>query len=351
MHPRPIRVVPLIVVNGSITVSWPISTSTSMTVLSGSTIETPASMWRSWIAAWASLRTRARATRSLTPRTSRGSSTTLASIRSPLVPQQGQDLGQIELALGVVGGQPRERLPQSAGREGEDAGVDLVDPELGLARVTGALGLDDPLHGRRRRPARRVRSRSGPRSTVLAIVAAAPEAAWAATNASIACGLTSGTSPERTTTAPSRSPPEAPSRASMAALTAPPVPFAVGWTASSTPSGRCGSSTRSGESTTRTRSAPARRAARTGHSSIGTPHRSCRTFGVRECMRVPWPAARIRTVGAATAPDDANRAPRRCPTAAGHRPGSPARPGGGRRAHGRALGGRRYWGTWTRTRT
>ena len=55
-----------------------------------------------------------------------------------------------------------------------------------------------------------------------------------------------------------------------------------------------------GESTTITRSAPASRAARTGHNSIGMPHSSCRTFGVRECMRVPWPAARIRTVGAAT---------------------------------------------------
>ena len=60
-----------------------------------------------------------------------------------------------------------------------------------------------------------------------------------------------------------------------------------------------GSSARAGESTTTTRPAPAASAARTGHSPIGCPHSSCSTFGVAERMRVPWPAARITTVGEA----------------------------------------------------
>src|SRR5262249_535999 len=41
-------------------------------------------------------------------------------------------------------------------------------------------------------------------------------------------------------------------------------------------------------------------AARTGHSTIGRPHSSCSTLGRPERMRVPWPAARIATVGALT---------------------------------------------------
>ena len=67
--PAPIFVLPRIVVNGSITVSLPISTSTSITVAGGSTMLTPARMCRSWIARCASLRTCASATRSLTPST------------------------------------------------------------------------------------------------------------------------------------------------------------------------------------------------------------------------------------------------------------------------------------------
>jgi len=36
-----------------------------------------------------------------------------------------------------------------------------------------------------------------------------------------------------------------------------------------------------------------------GQAISGRPQRSWRTFGVDERMRVPWPAARITTVGAA----------------------------------------------------
>ena len=87
---------------------------------------------------------------------------------------------------------------------------------------------------------------------------------------------------------------------SAAARTAPPVPSATGCTASSTPSGRRPSSARAGPSTTTTRPAPASRAASTGQAIIGRPQISCSTFGVFERMRVPWPAARMTTVGAVT---------------------------------------------------
>ncbi len=54
---------------------------------------------------------------------------------------------------------------------------------------------------------------------------------------------------------------------------------------------------------------PAPRAPATAPSAV--PHSSCSTFGVFERMRVPWPAARIRTVGASVTPGDCSaRRPR-----------------------------------------
>jgi len=128
----------------------------------------------------------------------------------------------------------------------------------------------------------------------VAIVAAAPLLACACTSSAIASALTSGTSPLSTTTGASGS------MCAVAALTAPPVPSACGCTANITPSGSTPSRARAGESTTTTRPGAADTAwsaARTGHNTIGMPHSSCNTLGVPERMRVPWPAARIRTVG------------------------------------------------------
>src|SRR4051794_7955747 len=134
---------------------------------------------------------------------------------------------------------------------------------------------------------------AGSSSSIEATVACASLAAWAAMRSKSASAVTSGTSPLRIST--SASP-----RCAVAACTAPPVPLASGWTASSTPSGRWPSSGRWGPSTTTTLPAPAASAAATGHAIMGWPQRSCRTFGVRERMRVPWPAARMTTVGAVT---------------------------------------------------
>ena len=89
--------------------------------------------------------------------------------------------------------------------------------------------------------------------------------------------------------------------ASIAARIAPPVPSASGWTTVSVPSGRPGVRSRSGETITTMRPAPASRAASTGQAIMGRPHTGCRTLGREERMRVPSPAAMIRTVGAASA--------------------------------------------------
>ena len=51
-----------------------------------------------------------------------------------------------------------------------------------------------------------------------------------------------------------------------------------------------------GETITATLPAPASRAASTGQATIGRPHTGCRTFGSDERIRVPSPAAMIRTV-------------------------------------------------------
>ena len=87
---------------------------------------------------------------------------------------------------------------------------------------------------------------------------------------------------------------------SCAARMAPPVPSASGWITVSVPSGSPGVRSRSGETITAIRSAPASRAASTGQATIGRPQTGCRTLGSDERMRVPSPAAMIRTVGPLT---------------------------------------------------
>src|SRR4051794_4890126 len=127
------------------------------------------------------------------------------------------------------------------------------------------------------------------------MVAAARVPRCASTSARSATGVTSGASPFTTTTGAS------PSSSPAAASTAPPVPFGSGWTAGTTPSGSRPSSAPSAEPTTTTFPAPASSAAATVQSIMGRPQISWSIFGVRERMRVPWPAARISTVGSVTA--------------------------------------------------
>ncbi len=61
--------------------------------------------------------------------------------------QQVQGLWEIQLALGVVRGQPRQGTQQRGAVEDVDAGVDLANLKLGGGGVPGRLGLDHALDG------------------------------------------------------------------------------------------------------------------------------------------------------------------------------------------------------------
>ena len=67
--------------------------------------------------------------------------------RAAVGADQIERLGQIQLALRVLGAQPRQRLAQGAGREHVDAGVDLANLQLLGRGVAVGLGLHDGLDG------------------------------------------------------------------------------------------------------------------------------------------------------------------------------------------------------------
>ena len=143
----PIVVPPLRHVPGSITVSRPIVTlDVDVRAMSGSMIVTPLRAWRSWMRFWASLRTCASSTRSLTPSVSVWSVTRCAAIVLPGSRSFGSDVGQVELALRVVACRSgRSAVEQARAVERVDARVDLADRELLRRRVPLGLGLDDLL--------------------------------------------------------------------------------------------------------------------------------------------------------------------------------------------------------------
>src|SRR5690606_13387464 len=58
---------------------------------------------------------------------------------APAVHQVGDDVGQVELALGVVGGDGRQRLPQGSDREGVEADIAFGDGRL----VAGGVAFFD----------------------------------------------------------------------------------------------------------------------------------------------------------------------------------------------------------------
>ena len=60
---------------------------------------------------------------------------------------QLQDLRKVQLALGVVGRELGQGVPEGLRVKAEDPGVDLVDRELLVGGIAGALGLDDALDG------------------------------------------------------------------------------------------------------------------------------------------------------------------------------------------------------------
>ena len=72
----------------------------------------------------------------------------LVGLDRPLVATQDrQHVGEVELALGVVGADVGQRLQQRLAVEGEHAGAHLPDVELELGRIARCLRLDDALDG------------------------------------------------------------------------------------------------------------------------------------------------------------------------------------------------------------
>jgi hypothetical protein len=68
-------------------------------------------------------------------------------VHGPAGREQDRDhVGEVHLALGVVGPEPAERLAQRGRVEGVEAGVDLAQGELLDRRVARHLRLDDPRH-------------------------------------------------------------------------------------------------------------------------------------------------------------------------------------------------------------
>ena len=62
-----------------------------------------------------------------------------------VAPEDLEDVGEVVLALGVVGLHALERREEARAVEGVDAGIDLTDPQLGLVGVARRLGLGDVL--------------------------------------------------------------------------------------------------------------------------------------------------------------------------------------------------------------
>jgi hypothetical protein len=105
----PIVVAPRRNDDGSTTVSAPIATPASISVLAGSTIVTPARMWRSWMRAGRA-RARGELDAVVDAEQQVGSS---SGARRPSSSSSSVD-GQVELALGVVGGQALEGVLSAA---------------------------------------------------------------------------------------------------------------------------------------------------------------------------------------------------------------------------------------------
>ena len=203
--------------------------------------------------------------------------------RQPGVTVQADDVGEVLLALGVVGREPAERLAQRAGVEGVDAGRDLVDRVCASASlcsttaVTARRVADDPA------VAGRVLDRA-----VSSVVAAPARRVLrrpaAAASRRSAAGRRRGR-PRRC--------PRACSRVSRATRTAWPVPSWVSWTtARALPVRVAVTCSRAWPTTTSRWSGSSASAAASTWPSMVRPPSACRTFGVALRIRVPSPAAR-----------------------------------------------------------
>ena len=207
--------------------SWPISTSTSITVALGSTIVDPGEHVTLVDAPLGVGGDRGERDPVVDPdasrlgRRSRGRATVRSWER-----RIGSTSGQVLLALGVVLAAPA-RAPgqQRAALEGEDPGIDLADVELEIGRVARAPWSRPHARPSRRARARPGRSRRGRRARRWPSSRRRPDRSCASASSRIVSGVISGTSPARTITVASGS------MYSAAALTASAVPRGSCWTA------------------------------------------------------------------------------------------------------------------------
>ena len=138
----PMLVAPSSWVPGSTVVSWPMLTSTSIQVVAGSTMVTPARMCALADPA-VELTTDGRQLHAVVD--ALGLPEVVEHVGAHRVvagPGDGDDVGEVLLALRVVGADVGQRVAQHVGVEGVDAGVDLGERALG---VGGVLVLDDLL--------------------------------------------------------------------------------------------------------------------------------------------------------------------------------------------------------------
>ena len=143
-QPSPTTVGPCSIVPGNSVTSRPRFTVTSMNVWRGSSIVTPLSSHRRLVRARSSRSASASCQRSLTPWVSSAGACTQP-IRWPIPASTADHVGQVVLALGVVGGELAQRRPEQVAAERVDARADLADACSSGVRV--AL-LDDPLSTR-----------------------------------------------------------------------------------------------------------------------------------------------------------------------------------------------------------
>ncbi len=182
----------------------------------------------------------------------------------------------------------------TSGRGGERVGAEVDLADLRAPRRSPPRGAWSRRCDRRRRPrgGSRGRSRSGR--------AGRSSAAWRPRPLRSCSSIRPAQVRRRRSAAGRRRARSARRRVSAsgarAASTAAPVPSPSRCSTTSIPSGTPSATPSPGRVTHSTRLAPASRAASTTQSSMGLPHTGWRTFGSDERMRVPCPAAMMRTV-------------------------------------------------------
>ena len=113
---------------------------------------TPLSACAWWMRCWASRRAVGELDAGVDAERQRGVGDDVGGDLLAVGAQEREHVGQVELALGVVGGERLERGEEVAAGERVDAGVDLADRLLLGGRVAGLLRLDDALDAAVGRP-------------------------------------------------------------------------------------------------------------------------------------------------------------------------------------------------------